>query len=326
MLVSIIVPVYNTIDYIDQCIRSIICQSVEDWECILIDDGSSDGVSQRCDEWVKKDCRIKVIHQKNAGVSIARNEGIKVAKGDFLYFLDSDDWCEPYIFEHIENVDMLVGGYLMGHTPVVSTIVETTNYPLAYLCESVRTCIGAFVVKTSIVVENGIFFEPKRKYAEDLSFILRCLMYSTSIKVMKSIFVYYRQNDNSAMHTYDLNRFESYFSRLWLLNNVLSLRNKEVVLYLQNFSCVEAVVIATKDLFRYGYSVKALKAFYKQHPSIYITLIRAMKNSSLPFCYGNAARLLVYCPYMYKLYVVLMYKWYDLHALLGRLKQKVFGL
>lgn len=92
---SIIIPVYNAENYLTKCIDSVLSQSIKDFELILIDDGSKDRSPQICDDYAKKDYRIKVIHKKNSGVSAARNDGLDIAKGEFITFVDSDDWVEP---------------------------------------------------------------------------------------------------------------------------------------------------------------------------------------------------------------------------------------
>ncbi len=101
MKLSVIVPVYNVKQYIDKCITSILDQSFKDFELILVDDGSTDGSGEMCDAFLKHDVQIKVIHQKNQGLSGARNTGIRVAKGDYLVFVDSDDWIEPDMFSNM---------------------------------------------------------------------------------------------------------------------------------------------------------------------------------------------------------------------------------
>ena len=90
-MISIIIPVYNTEAYLQKCLDSIASQSYEDWECILVDDGSNDGSPSICDEYVKNDNRFKVIHKDNEGVSTSRNVGLENATGDWIYFCDSDD-------------------------------------------------------------------------------------------------------------------------------------------------------------------------------------------------------------------------------------------
>ena len=94
-MISVIMPVFNTIQYLEQAIESVLYQTYLDWELILVDDGSSDGSGEMCDYYVKKDCRICVIHQENKGLSGARNTGMKFATGEYIQFLDSDDWLYP---------------------------------------------------------------------------------------------------------------------------------------------------------------------------------------------------------------------------------------
>ena len=97
-MISVITPVYKTEGYLDQCVKSILNQSYRDFEFILVDDGSPDRCGAMCDCWAEKDCRVKVIHCANNGVSAARNAGIDQAKGDYLCFVDSDDWvAEDYL-------------------------------------------------------------------------------------------------------------------------------------------------------------------------------------------------------------------------------------
>lgn len=99
VMLSIIVPVYNVKPYLDKCVASILNQSFADFELILVDDGSTDCSGEMCDVYKSKDCRIKVIHQRNQGQAVARNRAIKEAKGDYLGFVDSDDWIEPDMYK-----------------------------------------------------------------------------------------------------------------------------------------------------------------------------------------------------------------------------------
>ena len=90
--ISVIIPVYNVIDFLKECLGSVLNQTYKNLEIILVDDGSTDGSSQICDEYKKKDRRIQVIHKENGGLSDARNAGIKIAQGEYFSFIDSDDW------------------------------------------------------------------------------------------------------------------------------------------------------------------------------------------------------------------------------------------
>lgn len=111
-MISVIVPIYNVEAYLEECINSILKQSYRNLEIILIDDGSPDNCSVLCDAWAEKDSRIRVIHKSNGGLSDARNAGLEVATGDYIAFVDSDDWILPEMYEKMlftikkENADI----------------------------------------------------------------------------------------------------------------------------------------------------------------------------------------------------------------------------
>lgn len=100
-LISVIVPVYNVKQYLEKCVESITGQTYKDLELILTDDGSTDGSGELCDELQKRDSRIKVIHQDNSGSTAARNAGIRCAAGQYIAFVDADDWIEPHMYEYL---------------------------------------------------------------------------------------------------------------------------------------------------------------------------------------------------------------------------------
>lgn len=115
-LISVIVPVYNVEEYLPRCIDSILAQTYSNLEIILVDDGTKDNSNVICDEYAAKDSRIRVIHKENGGLSSARNAGIDVAKGEYIAFVDSDDWIEPDAYETMltlaleENVKLVCAG------------------------------------------------------------------------------------------------------------------------------------------------------------------------------------------------------------------------
>ena len=100
-LISVIIPIYNVEKYLDKCISSVVGQTYSNLEIILIDDGSPDACPQMCDNYAKNDARIKVIHKNNEGLAAARNAGLNVATGDYIAFVDSDDWIEPILYEEM---------------------------------------------------------------------------------------------------------------------------------------------------------------------------------------------------------------------------------
>ncbi|MBR5762380.1 MAG: glycosyltransferase [Lachnospiraceae bacterium] len=114
-LISVVVPVYNVKQYLDDCMESIVHQTYENIEIILVDDGSTDGSGEMCDAWKEKDARIKVVHQKNGGLSAARNTGIEASTGEYIVFIDSDDMFETDAVMNLYNcatslsADLVVG-------------------------------------------------------------------------------------------------------------------------------------------------------------------------------------------------------------------------
>ena len=105
-MISVIIPVYNVERYLERCVNSIINQTYKDLEIILVDDGSSDNSSQMCDDFIKKDSRVRCIHKKNGGLSSARNAGLDIASGEYIGFVDSDDFVEPTMYEKM--LDLLI--------------------------------------------------------------------------------------------------------------------------------------------------------------------------------------------------------------------------
>lgn len=121
-LISVIVPIYNVEPYIHRCIDSILAQTYKQMQIILVDDGSPDRCGEICDEYSKKDSRIIVIHQENEGLSGARNTRLLFAKGDYIAFVDSDDWVHPKMYE------TLIGLSKKYNLDIVrSSVCETDN-------------------------------------------------------------------------------------------------------------------------------------------------------------------------------------------------------
>ena len=102
--ISVIVPVYKVEKYLDRCVRSLLRQTFDDLEIILVDDGSPDSCGSMCDAWAEKESRIWVIHKENGGLSSALNAGLAQAHGKYICFTDSDDWVEPQMLEHLHDL------------------------------------------------------------------------------------------------------------------------------------------------------------------------------------------------------------------------------
>lgn len=187
LLFSLIVPVYNVSKYLHQCLDSIINQTYSNIEIILVNDGSSDYSGRICDEYANKDKRIKTIHTENKGVSSARNLGLSIAKGNYIAFIDSDDWIEKDAIEKIEkqiktySYDLILYGVsrdtLHGQFPLYTGLVETSytlkdqmNDILPYLVKNEIINAPFKVYKHDLIKDNNIKFDTNFSLAEDYLF------------------------------------------------------------------------------------------------------------------------------------------------------------
>ena len=156
MLFSVVVPVYNVEKYLRECVESILRQTFDDFELILVDDGSKDSSGAICDEYAATDNRIKVIDKENEGQAIARNLGIKIAKGEYLGFVDSDDWVDEEYFENLyesaqrNNCDIACAGFKRCK-PNKTKIKKSFNE------EKVLTFIKSKVIADNLPADNYIW-------------------------------------------------------------------------------------------------------------------------------------------------------------------------
>ena len=209
-MVSIIVPVYNVETYLDECIQSIVSQTYKHWECILIDDGSTDQSGTICNTWAEKDARIKVIHQSNQGVSVARNTGFTHAIGEFITFIDSDDWIEKdyltALTEHIvqNSSDLYVSGIIqdfkdgsnLTYTPInqISFCLNSENVHHFIDLNRKHLLYGptANLYRKSIIQEHNIRFRTDLSYGEDLLFNYEYLEHVKNITCIDKAYYHYR--------------------------------------------------------------------------------------------------------------------------------------
>lgn len=215
-IVSIIIPVYNVQKYIDDCIKSVLAQSFKKWELILVDDGSSDNTPAICDKYEGADVRIHVIHQKNAGVSVARNTGMRVAVGTYIVFVDGDDILPEHSLKNrvdlMKQADMGIAAYEIFGEDVVS------NYRMP-ICSHYRWNKGEAIQNTllengeigyqgylwnkiflrSCIMDNNILFKEGIAYNEDRLFVVQYVMHCNNIRLTDDIVYRYRNNPDGAM-------------------------------------------------------------------------------------------------------------------------------
>lgn len=207
--ISVIIPIYNTEKYLDACITSIVNQTYSALQIILVDDGSPDKCGIICDTWVKKDNRIQVIHQENAGVSAARNAGLQIARGELISFVDSDDVLPLNAYEQLlsswNEKDLTMGGMALMEEDGTSIPCEQIFPPDAFpiedfikeLFQEKRFCYLGFLwdklLKRAIIQDNNIRFDPAIKLNEDRLFLLEYLLHCSSMSFCNAVIYYYRQ-------------------------------------------------------------------------------------------------------------------------------------
>lgn len=191
MLISVIIPVYNAEKYLRRCIDSVIAQTYEDWELIVVDDGSTDNSWAILSEYVKKDSRINIVHQDNAGAGLARNKGLEYASGEYTVFIDADDYIEPNYFELLTryNQDIVfIDAYRRNQEGVIDTIEKMSSNKGKNKEDIIRSQMtgktpwGGWrkAVKTSLLKKHDIKYT-EHKVGEEAVFSFMLLHYTTTI-------------------------------------------------------------------------------------------------------------------------------------------------
>ena len=213
---SIIVPVYGTERYIRECVDSILIQEFRSFELILVDDGSPDLCSQICDEYMRADSRVRVIHKGNGGVSSARNAGIEIAKGQYIWFVDSDDSIASGSLQILnekltekENALLAFQTDLSGEVRFEGIEEYLVNLHFPY---KVNFTVWSKVYQLAFINTHGIRFDEEEGIGEDLLFNLTCYRYlfmeGQEISFDHRCFYHYRKRDGSAMQTERSDAFE----------------------------------------------------------------------------------------------------------------------
>ena len=236
-LVSVVVPIYNVEKYLNRCLESIVAQTYQNLEIILVDDGSPDGCPQLCEDWAKKDTRIKVIHKENAGLGMARNTGIENAAGEFICFFDSDDYIAPETIQKCitaitaEQADVVAYGMLRvnqkgtvifsGIPQVQKRIFSGTEVQDTFLADMISAdpngggntglCMSASAAMVSMQViqkNNWRFVSERTIISEDTYSLLSLYRDVEKVVVLEESFYYYCENSSSLTHKYRPDRYQ----------------------------------------------------------------------------------------------------------------------
>ena len=210
-LISVIVPVYNVESYLERCLKSLTEQSYSNIEIILVDDGSTDGSGRICDQYRDIDDRINVIHKTNGGLADARNAGLDVAKGEYIAFVDSDDWVSPYYIGNLYSAlteagaDLAISMYInvTGDEIKTEATNELANVRICSNEESLKQMLLQRGIETSSpgklyrMSSVGDLRFPKGKLYEDIMFTTTMLSRAGKVAIIDNIDYYYYQRPGS---------------------------------------------------------------------------------------------------------------------------------
>jgi len=245
-LISVIVPVYKTQAYLNQCVESILNQTFSDFELILVDDGSPDFCPNMCDEYEILDNRVHVIHKKNGGLQSAIRAAIDAATGEYLCFVDSDDWIEMNMLTILSDsirvirCDIVVYGFIWEHEnkrvlssgssassgiyyndQIKSKILPTLLYNRGMSKVSINSSRCNKLIRRSIVLENIKYYFENITTGEDFLLVFPCILSSSIICLLESQYLYhYRIREGSITHTFDQTLFKQFEQRMDMINTI----------------------------------------------------------------------------------------------------------
>ncbi|MEE0979113.1 MAG: glycosyltransferase [Muribaculaceae bacterium] len=241
--VSVIIPVYNVEPYLDQCMESLVGQTYPNLELIMVDDGATDNSGNMCDIWATRDNRIKVVHKANAGLGFARNTGMKHATGDFIGFIDSDDYVHPQLYEKMvecalaDDADVVQCNYFKSFNDgsvkeagdfntrhsfsgdqcksLAHALVATKNgFTQGLLHAAVWVCL----FRRSAI--NTAYLSERMVGSEDIPFKAEIFLTCRKVSFIPDHLCFYRYNDNSLTRTYRFDLFDRYIELTRHMNHL----------------------------------------------------------------------------------------------------------
>ena len=297
-LISVIVPVYNVEKYLDRCVESIVNQTYKNLEIILVDDGSTDNCPQKCDDWAKKDNRIIVIHKENGGLSDARNIGMQTAKGEYIGFVDSDDFLDERMYQIMFDI------ILQTHSDVAeckwTSFYKTSEIVYAgegnikrkfevFDTESAlrelilekklkQTVVNKLYKKTSINVQF-----PKGRINEDDFWTYKVFGNSQKIVYIDIVLYFYYQRINSIMHNkYSVKRLDGVFARKermqYVIENYNNIKDYAILSYIWTCFYNYQVICRNKDIDKKSVYRKFLHKEYCDNFSIDCISLKSKKQ------------------------------------------------
>lgn len=314
-MISVIVPVYNIEKYLPKCLDSILNQSVCEWEAWLIDDGSTDKSGDICDRYANLDHRFKVVHQSNQGLPAARNTGLRNVKGDYISFIDGDDFIHPDFLKFMikaltdNNADITICGvetipssdknteFLFPHPHYeVNFLTQDECISSLFYIHKKYTCMAVWDKVFSRKIIDGLFFE--NTTCEDVEFLSRVYQrIKKAVRINTVLYYYVKRPGSITWEKFNIRNCGEIDTMLRVLNNLDKNQEKARALCLQQlFTLIPAVKNFTKKT-----------AFYEEakancHNALKISLFSFLKNLHIPFIRKLGLLTFIFIPFSYDWY------------------------
>lgn len=267
-LISIIVPVYNVSLYLNQCIQSIINQTYKDLQIILVDDGSTDGSSQICDDYAKRDSRIEVIHKSNGGLVSARKAGIQIATGDYVGYVDGDDWIEPDMYEQMldcmiaNNVDIVETQYFIEagtqtkrmESKLQYGIHKTENLIPVMLCDKdfnecrMQPYVWSKLYKRELLIRHQLRVDECILCGEDMAVVYPYILDCENVYVLNYAGYHYVQRSNSMTNIVHEREKEQNKALIRYLKKIFNKNEKYAAIMLEQLNQYTKSMLLVRDI------------------------------------------------------------------------------
>ena len=310
--VSVIVPVYKVPKkFLEKCINSLINQTLKDIEIIIVDDGSMDECSNICDQYSKEDNRIRVIHKSNGGLCSARNDGVKIAKGEWISFIDGDDWIEEDAYNKLymcatadEDIDVVMFGYVKDYKNKsinmdykkyfsdnkIYKSIEEIKYIQTLILNYNANCAMVptkFINKNFLINNNLLHDEELRQGAEGIEFNIRLFAKAKKVKFIDKNFYHYEYNDKSITTTHDELNHKMVLDCFRKIKDQLDYSDKKMMKWFYNRINYVILTTAVSGYFsatnkeRYSIKKKKFKKYLKDDLVVETFKQKSTKNMGL---------------------------------------------
>lgn len=218
-MISIITPVFNAEKYLPRCLDSILAQTCQDWELLLINDGSTDGSARICDDYASRDARMRVYNKENGGVASARQWGIEQARGEYSIHIDSDDWVEPQMLEDMlgyarnQDLDIVIADYYMdkaGSSRRMPQVYQSASCLRDLLTGRLHGSLCNKLIRHELYRKHNITFVPGVDLCEDLLICIRLFQLPIRVATIGQGYYHYMHNGVSSMaKRYDMRMYDA---------------------------------------------------------------------------------------------------------------------